>query len=68
VASVARAAGRPSPVSAVQREASAAAAVRLALVEKLHRQDLSRQEQVAALDVLAAPVEPARRVCAVAEQ
>jgi ParB family chromosome partitioning protein len=40
-------------VAAVQREASDAAAFRLALVENLHREDLSQQEQVEALDMLA---------------
>jgi ParB family transcriptional regulator, chromosome partitioning protein len=40
-------------VAAVQREASDAAAFRLALVENLHREDLSHQEPVEALDMLA---------------
>ncbi len=44
-------------VSAIQREASDAVAFRLALVENLHREDLSQQEQVEALDMLATMVD-----------
>ena len=44
-------------VSAIQREASDATAFRLALVENLHREDLSHQEQVEALDMLATMVD-----------
>jgi len=44
-------------VAAVQREASDDTAFRLALVENLHREDLSHQEQVEALDMLATMVD-----------
>jgi ParB/RepB/Spo0J family partition protein len=47
----ARLAGIPT-VSAVQREATDETAFRLALVENIHREDLSHQEKVEALDML----------------
>src|SRR5438477_11767463 len=47
----ARLAGLPS-VAAVQREATDEVAFRLALVENIHREDLSHQEKVEALDML----------------
>jgi hypothetical protein len=48
---------KPGCVSAIQREASDATAFRLALVENLHREGLSHQEQVEALDMLATMVD-----------
>jgi ParB/RepB/Spo0J family partition protein len=47
----AKLAGIPT-VSAVQREATDETAFRLALVENIHREDLSHQEKVEALDML----------------
>lgn len=47
----ARVAGIPS-VAAVQREATDDVAFRLSLVENIHREDLSHQEKVEALDML----------------
>jgi ParB/RepB/Spo0J family partition protein len=52
----ARLAGVPG-IAAVQREATDEAAFRLALVENIHREDLSHQEKVEALDMLAQMVE-----------
>lgn len=51
-----RAAGLDS-IEAIEKDASDGDALRLALVENLHREDLSHQEKIAALDQLAEWVE-----------